>query len=181
MEEEFFDPPQKMYENQRALITSTFKIADVREFRHKVERAVQVTTWDGKEQLWMTKDQVERMAKEVCILGPMAAMFGREFQQTLMSPNPPKLISIEDFQFSVDAGRASLRQQEEGRAEYADNRRDDDQVSQASKRTRSPRKPLYSDIRSRQAPDLRPNSAYPRDTEFDSEGRPYSPPETRRR
>ena len=131
----------------------------------------------------MTKDQVERMAKEVCILGPMAAMFGREVQQSLMSPNPPKLISIEDFQFSVNAGRASLSQQsiEEGRAEHTDNRRDDDQVSQASKRTRSPRKPLYSDVRNRQAPDLRPNSAYPRETEFDSEGQPYSPPETRRR
>ena len=172
-----------MYENQRSLITSTFKIADVREFKDKFERSVQVNTWDGKEQVWMTKDQVERMAKEVCILGPMAAMFGREVQQRLMSHDPPKLISIEDFQFSVNAGRASLSQQliEEGRAEPIDSRRDDDQVSQASKRTRSPRKPLYSDVRNRQVPDLRPNSAYPRDTDFDSEGRPYSPPETRRR
>ena len=131
----------------------------------------------------MTAEQVERMHKETCLLGPMAAMFGREVQQKLMNPNPPKLISIEEFQFSVNAGRASLSQQriEEGRAEPTDNRRDDDQMSQASKRTRSPRKPFYSDVRNRQVPDLRPNSAYPRDTDFDSEGRPYSPPETRRR
>ena len=135
----------------------------------------------------MTSDQIDRMHKETCLLGPMAAMFGREVQQTLMCPNPPKLISVEDFQYSVNAGRASLSQQRiaEARVEPADDHRDDDQVSQASKRTRSPRKPFYSDIRSRQGeprvPELRPNSAYPREADLEQEGRCHTPSDTRRR
>ena len=122
----------------------------------------------------MTVDQVDRMYKEMCLLGPMAAVFGREVQQTLMSPNPPNKIPVEDFQYSVNSGRASLSQQRvaNARIEPADDQRDDDGGSQTSMRTRSPRKmpyhgaiweqppvdvreshddrrPMYSDIRQR--------------------------------
>ena len=67
-----------------------------------------VTTWDGQTRVWMTLEQVEKMFREMCLLGPMAAMFGREVQQTLMSPTPPTRIPVEDFQYSVDSGRASM-------------------------------------------------------------------------
>ena len=171
----------QMHQHQVTLLTSVFKVPDLRDFMEKVDQPVQVTTWDGKELVWMTADQIDRMHKETCLLGPMAAMFGREVQQFLMSPNPPNLISVEDFQYSVNSGRASLSQQRiaEARVEPADDQCDDDQVSQTSKRTRSPRKALYTDIRNRQSelrvPDLRPNSGYPREADLEREGRCYAP------
>ena len=177
----------QMHAHQVSLLTSVFKVPSVRDFMDKLDQPVQVTTWDGKELVWMTADQIDKMHKETCLLGPMAAMFGREVQQVLMYPNPPKLISVEDFQYSVNSGRASLSQQRiaEARVEPADDHRDDDQVSHSSKRTRSPRKPFYSDIRSQHSeprvPDLRPNSSYPREADLEQEGRYYNPSEPRRR
>ena len=161
-----------------------FNVSEIREYKEKLDNPVKVTTWDGQTRVWMTVDQVDRMYKEMCLLGPMAAMFGREVQQTLMSPNPPNKIPVEDFQYSVNSGRASLSQQRiaEARVEPADDQCDDDQVSQTSKRTRSPRKALYTDVRNRQTEprptDLRPNSVYIREADLEREGR-Y--PESRRR
>ena len=177
----------QMHDHQVSLLMSVFHVSELREFKEKLDQPVQVTTWDGKARVWMTVDQVNRMYKEMCLLGPMAAMFGREVQQLLMSPNPPNLISVEDFQYSVNSGRASLSQQRiaEARVEPADDQCDDDQVSQTSKRTRSPRKALYTDIRNRQSEfrftDLRPNSGYPREADLEREGRHYTPSEPRRR
>ena len=75
----------------------------------------------------------------------MAAMFGREVQQTLMSPTPPTKIPVEDFQYSVDSGRASLGKEriKWSWSEAVNPHRDDDQGSQTSRRTRSPRKMHY--------------------------------------
>ena len=62
-----------------------------------------------------------------------------------MSPDPPNKIPVEDFQYSVNSGRASLSQQRvaNARIEPADDQRDDDRGSQTSMRTRSPRKMPY--------------------------------------
>ena len=132
----------------------------------------------------MTVDQIKRMYKEVCLLGPMAAMFGREVQQILMSPDAPNLISMDDFQNSVNSGRASLSQQKiaDAQVDTADDYGEDDQVSQTSKRTRSPRKALYRDIRTQQAEhrpaNLRASPSYIRDEDLE---RQIGYPETRRR
>ena len=136
---------EQIHEHQVSLLTSVFNVSEIREFKEKLDNPVQVTTWDGQTRVWMTVDQVDRMYKEMCLLGPMAAMFGREVQQTLMSPNPPNKIPVEDFQYSVNSGRASLSQQRvaNARIEPADDQRDDDRVSQTSIRTRSPRKMPY--------------------------------------
>ena len=93
----------------------------------------------------MSIKQVDDMYREMCLLGPMAAMYGREVQQTLMSPQPPTKILVEDFQYSVDSGRASLSQERVKKVwnEPVEAHRDDDRVSQTSKRTRSPRKTPY--------------------------------------
>ena len=90
------------------------------------------------------------------MIGPLAAIFGREVQQFLMVNPNAKIIAMTEFQNSVDSGRVSLSQQiAEKQSEDADMVIDDDQASQSSKRTRSPRRPLYRDIRSQEV-DLRP-------------------------
>ena len=161
-----------MHQHQERLLTSVFNITDKYEFKDRLENPVSVTTWDGKTRAWMTTKQVDDMWREVCFLGPLAAMYGREVQQTLMSPNPPNKIPVKDFQYSVDMGRASLSQEkiEASWHEPVEDRPEDDQVSQTSRRTRSPRKTLYyGDIREqpdyRQSTDIRERPDYRRPTD----------------
>ena len=79
-------------------------------------------------------------------------MFGREVQQILMVTKDIKHIDMAEFQNSVDSGRVSLSQQiAEKQSEVVDMHVDDDMASQSSKRTRSPRRALYRDVRSQEA------------------------------
>ena len=156
---------EQINEHQLSLLTTVFNVSEIREFKEKLETPVSVTTWDGQTRVWMSVDQVDRMYREMCLLGPMAAMFGREVQQTLMSPQPPTKIPVEDFQYSVNSGRASLSQDRIARAwnEPADAHREDDRGSQTSKRTRSPRKmpyhgAIWEQPDCRQATDIREKS-----------------------
>ena len=77
-------------------------------------------------------------------MGPLAAMFGREFQQYLLENKGTDKISKARMQHSVDCGRSSMSQKrvEEVYHEYVDDNYDDDRASQVSKRTRSPRKTM---------------------------------------
>ena len=137
---------RQVEEHQASLLTSVFKITDIREFKESLKASVSVTTWDGKTRVWMSVDQIARMYKEMCLLGPLAAMFGREVQQTLMAPQLPTKIPVDDFQYSVDSGRASLSRERIKHVwnESVDAHHEDDRGSQTSKRTRSPRKMPYS-------------------------------------
>ena len=136
---------------QTILITKMFGISDIGDFMNKVNGTILVPTWDGKTRVWMTDAQVKRMHQEICMLGPMAAMFGREVQQILMVTKDIKHIDMAEFQNSVDSGRVSFGQQiADQQSEAADMHVDDDLVSQSSKRTRSPRRALYRDVRSQE-------------------------------
>ena len=105
----------------------------------------------------MVKEEaMVRIHKEACITGPLAALFGREVQQFLMVNPDAKLILMTEFQHSADSSRVSLSQlRVEAQRQDADMIIDDERASQSSMRTRSPRRPLYRDIR-RQEIDLQP-------------------------
>ena len=77
-------------------------------------------------------------------MGPLAAMFGREFQQYLLEHKGADKIFKAKMQHSVDSGRSSMSQKrvEEVHHEYVNDDYDDDRASQVSKRTRSPRKTM---------------------------------------
>ena len=79
------------------------------------------------------------------MLGPLAGMFGREVQQYLLTNQNPNKIPLDEFQYSVDSGRASLSKQRirAVHSEPVDGNYEDDRASQTSKRTRSPRKMPY--------------------------------------
>ena len=84
------------------------------------------------------------MFKEMCMIGPLAAMFGREFQQYLLINKGTNKIPVDEFQYSVDCGRASLSKQKirAVQSEPVEVDYEDDRASQVSKRTRSPRKTM---------------------------------------
>ena len=158
---------EELHQHTTRLLTSVFNIVDISEFKERLENPISVITWDGLQRAWMTTQQVNDMWHEICFFGPMAAMFGREVQQTLMSPDPPNKIPFVDFQYSVDMGRASLSKEKVDAVwhESVDDRRDDDQVSHTSRRTRSPRKAQnYGTLREqpdhRQSTDIRNRPEY---------------------
>ena len=92
-----------------------------------------------------------------------------------MSPEAPDKIAMEDFAYSVEMGRASLKAQalrSSCQRDYATEQpREDDRLSQASGRTRSPRATrYYADIRQqpdyRQSTDVRERPDYRQSTDL---------------
>ena len=49
------------------------------------------------------------MFKEVLLLGPLAAMYGREIEQILIQNYMPEMVSEAEFEFSVQQGRTSIK------------------------------------------------------------------------
>ena len=92
--------------------------------------------------MWMSKADIHRMFLEVCTLGPIVAMFGREFQQYLLEHEDTDKIPSEHMKFSINSGRTSMgeRRLNQVYTEKVADDYDDDRISISSKRTRSPRR-----------------------------------------
>ena len=90
-------------------------------------------------------------------MGPLAAMFGREFQQYLLERKGTNKISKDRMQFSVDSGRTSMgnKRIEKVHHEYVNDDHEDDRASQVSKRTRSPRRDIHRSAPWNQSPSNR--------------------------
>ena len=59
----------------------------------KYERQpIDVTTWDGKDRALISHAYLEEMVTEIGILGPLAAVYGRDIEQLLMGSNMPTII-----------------------------------------------------------------------------------------
>ena len=146
-----------MHEYQDALISSAFGYEDKQEFLDKQDQAMTVTTWDGKDRALISTDYIHKMFEEICMLGPLAGVYGREVQQILMQNDALDKISMEDFAYPVKMGRASLKAtalRSSHQNNYAaDQYSESDRRSQATQRTRSPRATrYYSDVREEREP-----------------------------
>ena len=133
---------REVQERQDALLNSVFQVNNIREFKNSLNDTVQIMTWDGNLLVWMSKEQIHNMFLETCTLGPLAAMFGREFQQYLLVNKGTNKIPKVELEYSVNSGRTSMSDKRISTVqhEYLEDGRDDDRASQASKRTRSPRR-----------------------------------------
>ena len=87
---------------QDALIEEVFGYGDKTEFIKGEKRATEVSTWDGRYRGYMSHEHLQTMAKWVCIIGPFAAMYGRDIEQYLMRPERNLFIPEWDFNNSVD-------------------------------------------------------------------------------
>ena len=130
-----------LWKHQSTLITKLFDIYDVNDFIWGKNNDQWVPTWDNKVRVCISKEQAISVHKEASILGPLAAMFGRELQQFLMQNPKATLIKQQDIQYSVDSGRTAIKVT--SKPEYANWGAEDDNASQSSKRTRSPRRAWY--------------------------------------
>ena len=138
-----------MHEHQDALISKAFGYEDKEEFLAKQDQAMTVTTWDGKDRALISADYIDKMFKEICLLGPLAAVYGREVQHILMQNEMPDKTSMADFAYSVQMGRAAIKVgalRSSYQTHYeADHYSESDRQSQGTRRTRSPR--YYYDVR----------------------------------
>ena len=97
-----------LHEHQVVVLRRVFRIKDIDSFRSKFKGPLWVNTWDDAKCVWMTSKQIGLMSSEAMIIGPLAAMFGREIQQQLMASTLPRKIAADDFTLSVESGRTSL-------------------------------------------------------------------------
>ena len=148
-----------MREYQDALITSVFGYDDGNECWDKTKHAMTITTWDGKDRALISTDNIHKMYKEICLFGPLAGVYGREVQQILMQNEAPDKISMEDFAYSVQMGRAAIKLgvlRSFYQTHYAaDNHSERDRQSQGTRRTRSPRWHDVRDVRETRVRDVR--------------------------
>ena len=145
-------------ERQDALLKYVFRVDSLAHFRTSLEdNEVRVISWDATKFIWMTKDSVHKMFLEVCMMGPMVAMFGREFQQYLLENPGKQRIPKETMQYSVDSGRTSMgnKRLEMTHTQYVADEFDDDCISISSKRTRSPRRDMHHNAPWNQSPSNR--------------------------
>ena len=98
-----------MREYQDALVTHVFGYTHKDDFLPKVKSSLNVMTWDGKTRIMLEATYIDKMFEEILLLGPLAAMYGREIEQILIQNHMPELISEADFDFSVRQGRTSIK------------------------------------------------------------------------
>ena len=145
-------------ELQDALLKYVFRVDCIGQFRTSLEEnEKRVMSWDGELYMWMSKTDIHRMFLEVCTMGPLVAMFGREIQQYLLEHEDTDEIPKERMQFSVNSGRTSMGQRRLDKVytEYVADDHDDDRISISSKRTRSPRREPHRDAPWNQSPSNR--------------------------
>ena len=98
-----------MREYQDALITHVFGYSHKDDFLPKVKSSLNVMTWDGKSRIMLEAAYIDNMFKEIILLGPLAAMYGREIEQILIQNYMPEMVSEVEFEFSVQQGRTSIK------------------------------------------------------------------------
>ena len=102
-EHNYLSKPE-VQERQDTLLQQVFRVDSVSQFKSALDdEEVRVMSWDGTLFIWMTKDNIHKMFLETCTMGPLAAMFGREFQQYLLEHKGTTKIPKERMQFSVDS------------------------------------------------------------------------------
>ena len=104
-------PPKQRHNRQEAMLKTLFEIEDTEAWRNeytKEDSIVPVINWKGDTIVYATRAIINKMVGETCLLGPVAAMYGREFQQFLIEKGDRTTIRVAQMQKSVDSGRASL-------------------------------------------------------------------------
>ena len=72
---------------QDALIDNIFGHRDIEYFVKNQKTDTIVTTYDGYYTGYLAYEDLERLARQICVLGPIAGVFGRQLEQWLISPN----------------------------------------------------------------------------------------------
>ena len=100
---------EEVHVRQDSLLKSVFHIKELEQYKAGLRNPIRTKTWKGRT-VYLNKKLMSELVSETCLLGPVAAMYGREFQQFLITRQGETKIAVEEVEYSVNCGRASLSQ-----------------------------------------------------------------------
>ena len=98
---------------QDALIENVFQTRNKDFFLDNQKTDTSVRTFDGQFQGFLAWEELERIVSQVCVLGPIAGVYGRLVEQFLINPKRKNNCYIPERIFikSVDEARVSLKKE----------------------------------------------------------------------
>ena len=106
------DKGKELRNYQDALIDNIFGHRDIQYFVKNQKTDTVVTTFDGYYTGFLAYEDLERLGRQICILGPIAGVFGRQLEQYLISPNrklSEEYIPVDEIQRSIDEAPCALK------------------------------------------------------------------------
>ena len=106
------DKGKELRDHQYALIDSVFGHRDIEYFVKNQKTDTIVTTFDGYYTGFLAYNELERMGRQICILGSIAGVFGRQLEQWLISPGlklNEEQIPVEVIEKSIDDAPCALK------------------------------------------------------------------------
>ena len=79
------DKGKELRNYQDALIDSVFGHRDIENFVRNQKTDTCVTTFDGYYTGFLAYNELEQIGRQICVLGPIAGVFGRQLEQWLIS------------------------------------------------------------------------------------------------
>ena len=98
---------------QDALIENVFQIRNKAFFLDNQKKDTAVKTFDGQFEGYLAWEELEKIVAQVCVLGPIAGLYGRVVEQFLINPRREDNCYIPERIFikSVDETRVSLKKE----------------------------------------------------------------------
>jgi len=106
------DKGRELRNYQDTLIDNIFGHRSIDYFVKNQKTDTIVTTFDGEFTGYLAYDELERLGRQICVLGPIAGVFGRQLEQWLISPNRKlyeEYIPVEVIQRSIDESPCALK------------------------------------------------------------------------
>ena len=96
---------------QNALIDNVFGHRSIQTFVLNQKTDTVVSTFDGQFEGFLAYEELARFGKQICVLGPIAGLFGRQVEQFLINPKRKNDCYILErvFQKSIDDAPVSLK------------------------------------------------------------------------
>ena len=74
----------------------------------KEKEPIEVSTWDGRVTGYLSHYLLDKLAKQIGILGPLGGLYGRDIEQYLMNLRGD-LISERKFEFFSQCSKACIK------------------------------------------------------------------------
>jgi len=106
------DKGTELQNYQDALIDNLFGHRSIDYFVKNQKTDTIVNTFDGRFTGYLAYEELERLGKQICVLGPIAGVFGRQLEQWLISPDRKlneQYIPVEVIQRSIEESPCALK------------------------------------------------------------------------
>ena len=121
-----------------SLIQNVSRYQNVKEFLRGEKEPTEITSWDGQVCGYFSYDKVKALVRQINILGPLAAIYGRDIEQEIMYPTSGTLISARKFNQSTNVPSTTLEATNLGQRpnEVRDHRSEAESTRETSHRPR---------------------------------------------